>query len=179
MWLTQVLAFVCLGLDHVVANMFFIPIAIFVGDPSISIGFYIWKSMIPTLIGNIIGGGFFVGAAYWYLVSILKAGRSAEVLADLAFSSVLDRRHEARSYRWRSLRLRWHSNHVVHMGSRRAEAPSVISRWQERGQHGLGSDHCGHDKVIGVRGCGQQTRPCCYDTRHSETARRKISRSWA
>ncbi|KAF1820201.1 Formate/nitrite transporter [Dissoconium aciculare CBS 342.82] len=60
-------AFVCLGLDHVVANMFFIPIAIFVGDPSISIGFYIWKSMIPTLIGNIIGGGFFVGAAYWYL----------------------------------------------------------------------------------------------------------------
>ncbi|KAK3075921.1 hypothetical protein LTR53_008433 [Teratosphaeriaceae sp. CCFEE 6253] len=30
-------------------------------------GYYIWKSMIPTLLGNIVGGGFFVGAVYWYL----------------------------------------------------------------------------------------------------------------
>jgi len=60
-------AFVCLGFDHVVANMFFMPIAIFLGAPQITVGYYIWKSMIPTLIGNIVGGGVFVGAAYWYL----------------------------------------------------------------------------------------------------------------
>lgn len=61
------LTFVALGLDHVIANMYFIPIAIWNGHPQITVGYYIWKSMIPTLIGNLIGGGIFVGAAYWYL----------------------------------------------------------------------------------------------------------------
>lgn len=66
-------AFVALGFDHVVANMFFIPIAIFLHDPEITVGYYIWKSMIPALIGNIIGGGLFVGVVYWYLVSPVAA----------------------------------------------------------------------------------------------------------
>jgi hypothetical protein len=39
--------FVGLALDHVVANMFFIPIGIWCGAP-FSVGYYIWKSMIPT-----------------------------------------------------------------------------------------------------------------------------------
>ncbi|KAK5167450.1 uncharacterized protein LTR77_007149 [Saxophila tyrrhenica] len=60
-------AFVCLGFDHVVANMFFVPMSIFLGDPNISISFYIWKSMIPALLGNIVGGGLMVGTMYWYL----------------------------------------------------------------------------------------------------------------
>lgn len=47
--------------------MFFIPIGIWNGSPKISVGYYIWKSLIPSVIGNIIGGGFFVGTAYWYL----------------------------------------------------------------------------------------------------------------
>ncbi|KAF2723498.1 Formate/nitrite transporter [Polychaeton citri CBS 116435] len=59
--------FVCLGFDHVVANMFFIPSAIWQDDPQINVGYYIWKSMIPTLIGNIVGGGLFNAAVYWYL----------------------------------------------------------------------------------------------------------------
>jgi formate/nitrite transporter FocA (FNT family) len=62
-------AFVCLGFDHVVANMFFVPMSIFLGDPQISVGYYIWKSMIPALLGNIVGGGLMVGVMYWYLVS--------------------------------------------------------------------------------------------------------------
>ena len=60
-------AFVALGLDHVIANMYFIPVAIFYGHPDIGVGLYIWKSMIPTTLGNIIGGGLFVGGMYWYL----------------------------------------------------------------------------------------------------------------
>ncbi|EME44872.1 hypothetical protein DOTSEDRAFT_87377 [Dothistroma septosporum NZE10] len=60
-------AFVCLGLDHVVANMFFVPTAIFHGDPAISTTFYIWKSMIPALLGNIVAGALFVGVFFWYL----------------------------------------------------------------------------------------------------------------
>ncbi|OAA57328.1 Formate/nitrite transporter [Cordyceps fumosorosea ARSEF 2679] len=62
-----IFAFVCLGLDHVVANMYFIPMAIFLGSPHISVGYYIWKSMIPALLGNIVGGGLFVAAVHWYL----------------------------------------------------------------------------------------------------------------
>ena len=59
--------FVALGLDHVIANMFFIPTAIWYGHPDIGVGLYIWKSLIPTTLGNIVGGGLFVGATYWYL----------------------------------------------------------------------------------------------------------------
>lgn len=58
--------FVALALDHVVANMFFIPMGIWVGAP-ISVGHYIGSSMMPTLIGNMVGGGLFVAAFYWYL----------------------------------------------------------------------------------------------------------------
>lgn len=62
-----VFAFVLLGLDHVIANMFYIPMAIFLGHPKITVGFYIWKSMIPAALGNIIGGGLFCATVYWYL----------------------------------------------------------------------------------------------------------------
>lgn len=67
-----VFAFVALGLDHVVANMYFIPLAIFLGSPTISVGYYIWKSMIPALIGNILGGGLFVAVVHWYLVGRIR-----------------------------------------------------------------------------------------------------------
>ncbi|KAJ5312175.1 hypothetical protein N7508_003005 [Penicillium antarcticum] len=60
-------AFVSLGFDHVVANMTFIPMAIWVGAPDISVGLYIWKGVIPTLLGNIVGGGVFCGTYYWYM----------------------------------------------------------------------------------------------------------------
>lgn len=56
-----IFAFVSLGFDHVVANMTFIPLGIWVKTPGISVGLYIWKGIIPTLLGNIIGGGLFVG----------------------------------------------------------------------------------------------------------------------
>ncbi|KAJ5247641.1 hypothetical protein N7468_002624 [Penicillium chermesinum] len=62
-----IFAFVSLGFDHVVANMTFIPLGIWVSTPGISVGLYIWKGIIPTLLGNIIGGGLFVGTYYWYM----------------------------------------------------------------------------------------------------------------
>ncbi|KAK0663899.1 putative transporter [Cercophora samala] len=45
MW-WPIFAFVTMGLEHVVANMFFIPIGIFLGAPGISVGLYIWKGML-------------------------------------------------------------------------------------------------------------------------------------
>ncbi|KAJ5646366.1 Formate/nitrite transporter [Penicillium lividum] len=62
-----IFAFVSLGFDHVVANMTFIPMAIWLNAPGISVGLYIWKGIIPALIGNIIGGGVFCGTYYWYM----------------------------------------------------------------------------------------------------------------
>lgn len=69
--------FVALALDHVIANMYFIPTAIFCGSPDITVGYYIWKSMIPTTIGNMIGGSVMVALPYWYLY--LTGEGSAEV----------------------------------------------------------------------------------------------------
>jgi hypothetical protein len=36
------------------------------GTP-ISVGYYIWKSVIPVTLGNLVGGALFVGAPIWYL----------------------------------------------------------------------------------------------------------------
>ncbi|KAJ5994257.1 Formate/nitrite transporter [Penicillium sp. IBT 35674x] len=62
-----IFAFVSLGFDHVVANMTFIPLGIWLDTPGITVGLYIWKGIIPALIGNIIGGGLFCGTYYWYM----------------------------------------------------------------------------------------------------------------
>ncbi|KAJ5974701.1 hypothetical protein N7481_011911 [Penicillium waksmanii] len=62
-----IFAFVSLGFDHVVANMTFIPLGIWEGTPDLSVGLYIWKGIIPTVIGNILGGGLFCGTYYWYI----------------------------------------------------------------------------------------------------------------
>ncbi|EXA30178.1 hypothetical protein FOVG_18441 [Fusarium oxysporum f. sp. pisi HDV247] len=66
MW-WPIFAFVVLGLEHVVANMFYMSLAIWLKTPDLTVGLYIWKGMIPATIGNIIGGGMFVGVYYWYM----------------------------------------------------------------------------------------------------------------
>ena len=48
--------FVFLGFEHVVVNMYYIPIGM-VNGSGVTAAQYIGKSMIPSLIGNIIGGG--------------------------------------------------------------------------------------------------------------------------
>lgn len=52
-----------------VANMFFIPMAIWVGHPQITVGLYIYKGIIPVLLGNIVGGGLFCGGFYYMMFS--------------------------------------------------------------------------------------------------------------
>jgi hypothetical protein len=75
-----VMCFVGLGTDHVIANMYFIPLAIFLGAPKpLTVSYYIWKSMIPSLLGNFIGGGLFTGVVYWYL---FLAGQEVEIHFD-------------------------------------------------------------------------------------------------
>lgn len=56
------MAFVAIGFQHVVANMFVIPAAIFAGHLS-------WvtylENFIPVYLGNAVGGSIFIGFAYW------------------------------------------------------------------------------------------------------------------
>lgn len=91
LWL-PIFSFVALGLDHVIANMFFIPLGIWLHTPGLTVGLYIWKGkvpvpyilgyfptwwlklqanepqgIIPTTLGNILGGGLFCGVYYWYM----------------------------------------------------------------------------------------------------------------
>lgn len=64
-WL-PVMAFVVLGYEHCIANMFYLPLAIMEGAP-IGVVESLWKNLLPATIGNIIGGAVFVGCLHWYL----------------------------------------------------------------------------------------------------------------
>ncbi|WP_186580567.1 formate/nitrite transporter family protein [Aquibacillus kalidii] len=56
------MAFVAIGFQHVVANMFLIPAAIFAG-------YFTWieylENFVPVFLGNAVGGSMFVAGAYW------------------------------------------------------------------------------------------------------------------
>jgi len=76
--------FVAAGFEHSVANMYFIPMALFVktmGDPKffevikktpadfphITWGNFFISNLVPVTIGNIIGGAIMVGFVYWFV----------------------------------------------------------------------------------------------------------------
>lgn len=59
-------AFVAMGFDHVVANMFFLPAAIFAHVPGLTWA-HTLNNIFFALIGNIVGAVLFVALAYWYL----------------------------------------------------------------------------------------------------------------
>lgn len=61
-----IMAFVAMGFDHVVANMFFIPAAIFSHVPDITWADAI-KNWIFAFLGNLVGAAIFVSTSYWYL----------------------------------------------------------------------------------------------------------------
>ena len=56
-------AFVALGLEHSIANMFIIPLGIFSGA-AVSWKAFFLKNLLPVTLGNIIGGAVCVGAAF-------------------------------------------------------------------------------------------------------------------
>ena len=77
-------AFIAAGFEHSVANMYFIPLAIFLleyGDPeflssvsnsaqnyeSVSWSNFLVNNLLPVTIGNIIGGAGLVGLVYWFV----------------------------------------------------------------------------------------------------------------
>lgn len=82
--LPPITAFVACGFEHCVANMYFIPSALFIKDwdPSyfatvvsglkdggaiLTWGNFLLRNLIPATIGNIIGGALMVGGVYWFI----------------------------------------------------------------------------------------------------------------
>ncbi|MDH8701359.1 formate/nitrite transporter [Dysgonomonadaceae bacterium PH5-43] len=61
-----VMLFVTLGYEHSIANMFFIPAAIYSGAEILWCDFIV-QNLIPATLGNLVGGVVCVGCAYWYL----------------------------------------------------------------------------------------------------------------
>jgi formate/nitrite transporter len=86
-------AFVAAGFEHSVANMYFIPIALFIkyldpafyaarvaAEPTVAWDNLTWanffmRNLLPVTIGNIIGGALLVGFAYWYIYLRPKQAR--------------------------------------------------------------------------------------------------------
>ena len=67
-------AFVALGFEHSIANMYFIPIGALQGDGSIGV-FDFFANLIPVTLGNVVGGGVLVALVYW-LVYMREARQS-------------------------------------------------------------------------------------------------------
>lgn len=61
-----VMAFVALGFEHCIANMFFIPLAMMQGA-DITMSQLFVTNLLPATIGNIVGGAIFVGAAHYFV----------------------------------------------------------------------------------------------------------------
>lgn len=61
-----VMAFVALGYEHSIANMFYIPAAMFAGS-DVSAATALTANLIPATLGNIVGGALFVGCVHAWL----------------------------------------------------------------------------------------------------------------
>ena len=61
-----IMAFVALGFEHSIANMFFIPAAIFATN-AVSWAAFLIDNLLPVTLGNIVGGGLFVATIYWWV----------------------------------------------------------------------------------------------------------------
>ena len=88
-----VLAFVAMGLEHSVANMFLIPMGMKNGN-GVSVGDFVWMNLIPVTLGNIIAGSGVLATGY--SLSYGSLGRMIEDLINPAdkpaqhFVGVLD-----------------------------------------------------------------------------------------
>lgn len=82
--LFPITAFVAAGFEHSIANMYFIPIGLFIRDlapdalwgttgatpdafPALTWGRFIAANLVPVTLGNIVGGAGLVGMVYWLI----------------------------------------------------------------------------------------------------------------
>lgn len=83
-------AFVSMGFEHCIANMFLFPLGMFLGSP-VTVAEFITKNLIPATIGNVIGGGVFVGVFYALIFG--RAGKALEEWEGAAVHALQDKFH--------------------------------------------------------------------------------------
>jgi formate/nitrite transporter len=64
--LFPITAFVALGFEHSVANMYLIPIGALQLDGAIGVAGFL-RNLVPVTLGNIVGGGALVALVYWLI----------------------------------------------------------------------------------------------------------------
>lgn len=62
-----IMAFVTIGFEHSVANMFFLPLGMFLGAEGVTWSTIILNNLIPVTLGNIVGGAIFVACIYYFV----------------------------------------------------------------------------------------------------------------
>ncbi len=68
-----IMMFVLCGYEHSIANMYFIPAAIFTADlygmepGALSWGSFFLNNLLPVTLGNLVGGGVCVAGSYWFV----------------------------------------------------------------------------------------------------------------
>lgn len=77
-------AFVAAGFEHSIANMYFIPLGLFIKAaapatfwatigktatdyPNLTWQNFLWVNLFPVTVGNLLGGALLVGAVYWFV----------------------------------------------------------------------------------------------------------------
>lgn len=68
--LFPITAFVATGMEHCIANMYFIPMALFIDGgtiESLTWSAFFVKNLVPVTLGNIVGGSLMVGGLYWVI----------------------------------------------------------------------------------------------------------------
>jgi formate/nitrite transporter len=66
-------AFVALGFEHSIANMYFVPVAMLHGVEGVGVGGLL-ANLVPVTLGNVVGGGGLVALAYWLCYRWRPAG---------------------------------------------------------------------------------------------------------
>ena len=102
-------AFVAAGFEHSVANMYFIPIGLFIKAgasepfwsgigksaadyPDLTWGRFFVSNLLPVTLGNIIGGAVLVGAVYWFVYLRKATGPAGPATAKAVGPTDLQRR---------------------------------------------------------------------------------------
>jgi len=78
--------FVAVGYEHSIANMFTVQMGMILGA-NLSVAKYILCVLIPVVLGNILGGGLFVGCTHWYLYLAKKTDTNANVVVESPVNS--------------------------------------------------------------------------------------------
>lgn len=83
-----------MGFEHSIANQYFIPLGMMlmanhdaVEGERITIKHLLFQALLPATLGNLVGGGVFIGAIYWYAFDSMESMNQVRDRIGRAWSS--------------------------------------------------------------------------------------------